>query len=383
MAVAHPGKHQKDRVIKRKRLPGAIGTIAIAAICTWRTLGCTRDVSFALIVGKGMRPAVSAHLRYLVTAAVVFVRRQSPDWQSLSRDYRQGLAIDPSRYVPDHPVPGFPDRLVSLIGEWNRRFSIDFFTFRHAVAMLSRRNISAIPDARMLTLDQLSIVAQCASVERCYVYFHDDDDFFAPHLPEVIRAAKTDADSIVTPLFRLGSERHSTFVTGDITPDFQWGERKPHDFRYQTNNYGIAARRCTTIAELSALKDHVLASRYADEHGFRDELLPSVSMLHVFRGRRSSHRAAFDAFLASCRHAAEDLPSTYNWLSEPLGKIHRLVEHVYRGDGYVAIHDLLGEDHADLSAGSLAGGARRETVPAQGSIVARILSAVPNWRRRG
>ncbi len=71
--------------------------------------------------------------------SVAFVQRQSPDWGALSADFRAGKTIDPARFVPDHEIHGFPQRVDLLIERWNRRFSIDFFSFRFLLAKLSRR----------------------------------------------------------------------------------------------------------------------------------------------------------------------------------------------------------------------------------------------------
>jgi hypothetical protein len=291
-----------------------------------------------------------------ILPSVAFVCRQSPDWHSLSQDQRRGARIDPARYLPDHRIPGFPDGVDLLIAEWNRRFAIDFFTFRYAVAELSRRSIVAIPGARVFTFDRLAAVADYAAHHESYVYFHDDDDFFAPNLPQVICSAKTKPDAIVTPLFRLGRDGHSTFVRDQCTPDFLWGRRKPHKFRYQSNNYGLSSRRCTNLADLASLKDHVLASRHADQSGYRDEILPSVvsatvktpasaSMLPILRGGPDCHRAAFEKFIADCQRA-DELPSSCSWISEPLRVIRRLVSSAYRGEGCDSIGDLLGEERS-------------------------------------
>jgi hypothetical protein len=286
----------------------------------------------------------------VTSSSIVFVRRQSPDWQSLSQDWRRGAHIDPVRYVPDHSIPYFPDRVDLLIQQWNRRFKIDFFTFRYVVAELSHRSIASIRGARLFTFDQLQAVADHARTENIYVYFHDDDDFFSPSLPLVIQSAKTQPDAIVTPMFRFGADGNCTFAREECTPEFLWGRRQPHHFRYQTNNYGLSGRRCTTLPELSALKDHVLASSYADQENYRDEVLPSIisatvkspgsaSALPVFRGGADSHKQYFDRFIE--RLDIADLPDAYGWMSQPMQMIARLVESVYRGAGYDAIDHLL------------------------------------------
>lgn len=288
----------------------------------------------------------------MASPSVVLVRRQSPDWHGLSRDFRQGLAIDPGRFVPDHYIPGFPSQVDLLIAQWNRRFRIDFFTFRAVIAELSRRSIVAVcgrGGAEAFDDRQLPAVAALAAERDAYVYFHDDDDFFSPDLAAVIDTARTDADAIVTPLFRIGQHTW-TFARPDCTPPVILGDCIGQHFRYQTNNYGVSTRRCRTIAELTALRDHVEASIHADQLEFRDAVLSEVlsatvktpgsaSMLPFVFASDEALRAIFDLFIGGV--SAVSLPEAYAWIAAPLRSIVRLVECVYGGKDYDAIGDLL------------------------------------------
>lgn len=240
---------------------------------------------------------------------IAFVRRQTPDWRGLSADWRRGALIDPGRYLPDHAIPGFPTRVDHFISLWNARFPIDFFTFRHVLVELASRGIEAVPGAYRFKYDEMEAVADLAAREHGFIYFHDDDDFFAPHLPSVVAACRTDPDAVVTPMFRIGAEAF-TYVRDGCTPDFLWGPRRPHDFRFQTNNYGIASRHCGNVKSLMALKDHVRASGCADRAGFRDEVLPyvvsatiktpgSASLLPVTFGSEGSLARSFGQFVAT------------------------------------------------------------------------------------
>ncbi len=282
-------------------------------------------------------------------ASIIFVRRQSPDWEKLSQDFRRGETIDPSRYVPDHTIPGFPERVDRLIDKWNAKFKIDFFTFRAVLANLSSKSISSVMESRSFSYCDLPVVAEILAKNDAYCYFHDDDDFFAPYLAAVINEDETQADAIVTPLFRVGVPTF-TFFREKTATSFIFGESRPHDFRYQTNNYGIHSRRCRSTADLAALKDHVLASKFADAEGFVDRCLPTpVSATIKTPGSAStlpqsvncddrSHRI-FDAFIKEI--PLELLTKQYMWLADPLRDIIRLVDNVYRGNDYVSIVDLL------------------------------------------
>lgn len=209
--------------------------------------------------------------------AIIFVRIQSLDWMSLSVDYRLGIPINPQRYMPDHPIPGFPEQADQLTAQWNMRFTIVFFAFRAVLSSLSQNNISAVQNSLAIYYEQIEKIPTFGEHTGAYIYFHDDDDdFFAPDLGKIIRACERGSDAIVTPLFRIGTETFN-FVREDSTTDFILVRRKPHDFRYQTNNYGLHIRHFPTITHCLAQKDHVQASQYAEDAGYRDCVLPSVS----------------------------------------------------------------------------------------------------------
>ncbi len=98
-----------------------------------------------------------------------------------------------------------------------------------------------MPDSCSFTFDELPRVAELAARLAVFVYFHDDDDFFAPGLAALARRAGGTADAIVTPLFRVGTPTF-TFVRDPYGSDIFWGPRGRPGFRFQTNNYGINGR---------------------------------------------------------------------------------------------------------------------------------------------
>ena len=53
-----------------------------------------------------MTAARSASVASRKLDLIAFARRQSPDWASLSADYRAGRRLDPARFVPAHPIAG-------------------------------------------------------------------------------------------------------------------------------------------------------------------------------------------------------------------------------------------------------------------------------------
>jgi hypothetical protein len=280
------------------------------------------------------------------SSSAIFVRRQSPDWEALAAEYRAGHVIDPNRYVPDRPIPGFPNRVDRLVGEWNARFAIDFFTFRSVIAQLSRHSVGRVASSRCFAFEQVDTVAEIARAEDVYIYFHDDDDFFSPHLRSIVRRARDQTDAVTTPLLRVGLEL-STFVPNGCSPEFVLGRPQPTEFRFQTNNYGIHARWCRTTAELMSLKDHVLASTYAAEHNFCDQTFTipvsatiktpaSASMLPMVFASADSAEDVCNTFVRTAREAR--FSPGFEWIGEPCERIANLVECVARGVGYEALH---------------------------------------------
>lgn len=264
---------------------------------------------------------------------MILVRRQSPDWAGLSRDFRAGSPIDGSRFVPDHEIFGFPSHIETLVEQWNARFSMDFFSFRAAVADLSAACVNAIPGARSFALEDVERVVEIAAREDAYIYFHDDDDFFSPRLTSVVRGVGTQPDAIVTPLFRIGLPTF-TFVREGHASVPVWGEVRRPDFRFQSNNYGISSRRCRSMSDLWALKDHVAASARADELGFEDAVLPtplsatvktpgSASMLPSVFASNASPEEVVLRYADQLRRL--ETPPGCAWIGRPIEEIGGLV----------------------------------------------------------
>lgn len=277
---------------------------------------------------------------------VVLVRRRSPDWAALASDFRRGLAIDRSRYIPpEGEIPGLSPRLGDDIDRWNARFRTDFFTYRGALAQISDDNVRQVAHARRFGFgDKAGLMAFAARADT-YVYFHDDDDFYAPHLLAAIQGEDTSFDAVVSPMFRIG-QRISTFVRQGFEADWTWGERSTPGGRYQTNNYGIHSRHCTSLAGLAAVTEHVHASAYGDRQGFVDRVLQtplsatlktpgSASALGQVFESEDRLKQMFETFIQTLATIA--LPDRHAWLIEPARRVRQLVECVYGGKDYGAI----------------------------------------------
>jgi hypothetical protein len=266
---------------------------------------------------------------------IVFAKRQAPDWSAIASDYRRGVAIDPSRYVPSRPIPSFPDNIVSLVTRWNELFAVDFFTVRAFLAALSRDSLRAVNGAIQFDHGDVSGLMSLAETRPFWLFFHDDDDFFADDMLTRLADVDPAVDSCVFPLPRV----HRDLVTfapsaGDI--EFTMGRRHPFLFHFHTNNYGIHSRLCTP-ENLMGLKDHIEGSDYAVRAGFSRVVLPfivsatvktscSASMLPTLLSDPAKYLADMRQFAA--RFGDPGLPPRYAWLEKPVRQIASLFSQI-------------------------------------------------------
>ena len=277
-------------------------------------------------------------------AEVIFARRQSPDWQMIADHYVQGKPVDSDWYVPPVHIPGFPPDIEGLIGKWNSTFSVDFFTFRAVVAALSEANINAIPHSLALAYDDPRLLEEMARNPAAFVYFHDDDDFFAPDIASILARHAITADAVVSPLFRVGSDTF-TFAKPDVGSDFVWGRAEGFHMVFQSNNYGLRASSFADPAAILQYKDHVEASRAISGSGLtiHDITTPisatvktpaSASVLKSVVGPKAYwlrklglsglRPDLLGGFIADSSTAG--VPQEYGWIVEPLDEIRAMMQ---------------------------------------------------------
>ncbi len=249
-----------------------------------------------------------------------------------SGGYRRTGSVDPGRYVPDHAIAGFPARVDRLIDTWNKRFAIDYFSCRAAIADLSACNVAAARCGTSVAFDEYALVAERAARSSFLLFFYDDDDFFDPALFDRIQPlADLAVDTHVFPLFRVHNDL-LTFVRDGQDADFVWGRRKNFDFRFQSNNYGISSRICSQPM-MRQMKDHVEASAYAQAAGLSEQLYSfavsatvktpcSASVLPGILDNPKGFKRDMLAF--ADRFQRPDLPLEYAWLSAPLAAMAQM-----------------------------------------------------------
>ncbi len=192
--------------------------------------------------------------------SLVFVMRQSPDWELLAADFESGKHIDLNRYKPSSSIPGFPDNIETYITIWNDAFPVNFFRCRHILKGIATKLLGKINHAILFKESDIVDIRSVLSGQRFLLFFHDDDDWFAPDAYEKVAMKYLCLNDIaVFPLVRLEFNTF-TFVRKSETAKFVIGERRDFHFRFQTNNYGIPSRIALSD-QLLEFKDHVLASR--------------------------------------------------------------------------------------------------------------------------
>lgn len=254
---------------------------------------------------------------------IVFVRRQSPDWEALARDYEAGIPIDPSRYKPRTELPGFPTDIVGCIQAWNDTFPVNFFRCRQILKGLSEHCLHRISKSIITFEDKLADLPGLVADTRFLLFFFDDDDLFAPDTFERLSVLDLgQSDVAVFPLIRLGAPVFTLVRKGEPAR-IVVGARRDSRFRYQTNNYSIS-QRIAVSDHLPRLQDHVLGSSYADQLNLRDSyfdvLISATNKTPCSANRIGRLLANPVAYRASIRRYVEHLtllpiPQELGWLS--------------------------------------------------------------------
>jgi hypothetical protein len=210
-----------------------------------------------------------------MTQQPLFILRQSPDWHGLAADFKRGLPIDPSRFRPPMPVPGFPGNIVQLVAQWNELMGVDFFSCRSRLKELCEDSIAQIGGAKRISY--LDIADMGGDIVNYVAFYHDDDDWFAPDMDRTLaKVLPEDYDVCVFPLLRLSGQTSTLMRQGhDGRPAEFIGIPRPFSHRYQSNNYGLNGRVFAGEA-LEGMKDHILGSEYANTKGMRDTYINRV-----------------------------------------------------------------------------------------------------------
>ena len=255
--------------------------------------------------------------------------RQSPDWHALARDHARGTAIEPDQFLPRHPIPTFPPGIENYVRLWNATFRIDFFAVRAELKDIARETHEAVAGAVRLNAAELP---NGLPTQPFRLFFHDDDDWFAPDMATHI-AATGGEDVAVFSLPRIGLPV-ATFVWS-MTRDSQivgMPSRPAH--RYHTNNYGLHPRLCVAPT-LGVMVEHKDASAAAAAlgliDGYYDVIVSATNKTPVAASVMESMALDADAFRGRVAAfvtmgRALGLPPGAAWMAEPLRQTVKLFE---------------------------------------------------------
>jgi hypothetical protein len=264
---------------------------------------------------------------------IILVLRQSPDWSALACDFKSGLPIDPARFTPPKPIPGFPPSIPELVGRWNAEMDVDFFTCRARLKEIAESIIARSPDLVRTDHTKVDLIPR---QDNSILFFHDDDDWFAPDMVEVVSKISAAAyDVCVFPLVRVWTDTF-TFVRRGQDARSIIGRRRDFHFRYQSNNYGLSGRICDGET-LRAMKDHVFVSVYADKRGLRDCYVDRIisvtaktpcaaSMLASLFGPAAKARESVRSYVDKLKSLA--IPAEYAWIRAGVGDLIDLFSRV-------------------------------------------------------
>jgi len=268
----------------------------------------------------------------------VFVLRRAPDWPALASDSACGLPVDPRRYVPADDVPSFPAHITRCIETWDATYRVGFFACRAELRAIAQATLDAVEGGLVLTPVDLPRRLPAGDFR---LFFVDDDDWFAPDTAARIAVAGQE-DVAVFPLLRLDAPVR-TFARNPTDRSPIIGAPREFSHRYQTNNYGLHSRLCTSD-RLDALSDHMRASRAAEPLGLLDayhDVMISVtnktpvsaSVIARITRDETLFRAHVEAFVSALQGLR--LPPDAAWMREPVRRTASLFSRAL-GEGAAA-----------------------------------------------
>jgi hypothetical protein len=257
---------------------------------------------------------------------IILAMRASPDWAQLARDHAAGQEIDPSRYMPANN-PRFPLDIPQVIARWNKFSRVSFFACRQRLREIAAENLATIEGATLTPWAGVPALLDRLAGTRALLFYHDDDDWFAPALARLVGELDVDGvDAVVFPFPRLAANL-VTFTRGGAPTRDAVGRCEPFRYRYCTNNYGLTPRALATGP--LALVEHEDASERAEALGFVDvqvdTIVSATSKTPCSAGwlrTLADEEAAFRRYVGSYLAALEalELANGVEWLGAPLRK---------------------------------------------------------------
>lgn len=242
-----------------------------------------------------------------MTHPLLIVRRQSPNWGSMTQDEFRAQS---RKFCI---MAGLPAEQVNMtVDLWDKTFRRSYCSVRQALKDLALENLRSIQGSDLITMD---VLTEAAVVDSHYYLFIDDDDWLCPDIASYLPVTTDETcDGIVWGSVAFGTHKKQAIQARAID-----------GFCY-TNNYAVVGR---------ALRDGLLSGRSPAQHWDAESLLKGRSriidqylsvtnkspsstcyLMHVLQGDYSDGRrleTAIEEYLDRCQQYRTQLPPTMHW----------------------------------------------------------------------
>lgn len=247
--------------------------------------------------------------------------RYSPDWLGLTDD-------DTRRFLRRHGID--ENLLVDFMALWDGAMKVDYRTFRHEIAGLSRASFAAVRGAEVIPHE---VLRETKRANDDLIVFVDDDDWLSPGLfEELEKACPRPFNGIWWGSILVGPQL-TTYAASQTEPVI---ELRPLERVIYTNNYAVTGR---------ALNWHGygrLFEHYHADRRFRKFLVPPKKV-PLYLSAASKHpcsTVSVQFFMAQSQFRADprrhverfaeqlaeaQIPAAYAWLKEPVRQVEALV----------------------------------------------------------
>lgn len=219
-------------------------------------------------------------------------------------------------------------------------FGLNYFRCRQILKEISACSISKVPNTTLVCYKQLAS-GRLSIAEDALIFFFDDDDWFAPVLPEICNQIPDETDICTFPLPLVGAG-YLTLVDPDRHPAGAislLGAEETFSLRFHTNNYCVRAR-LRKLHDLLDFKDHVEASVTANACQLNNFYIPRVVSASVKSPASAgiikaiSERTAFLSYVADFISDLRGIQvdDELRWLQAPIDRTAALFEAVIESE---------------------------------------------------
>lgn len=247
--------------------------------------------------------------------------RYSPDWLALTDD-------DTRTFLRRHGID--ENLLVDFMGLWDRHLKVDYRSFRHEIAKLSRASFAAVRGAEVIPH---AVLRETKRAPDDLIAFVDDDDWLSPGLfEELEKACPRPLNGIWWGSILVGPQL-TTYEASQTAPVI---ELRPLERVIYTNNYAVTGRALNHHG-YPRLFEHYHADRRFGKFWWPPKKVPlylSAASKHPCSTVSVQFFMAQPQFRADPRRHVErfadqlaeaDIPAEYGWLKQPVDAVEALV----------------------------------------------------------